>query len=295
MTTAARLDAVITYEPTAEQLTHVVDQLLSLRGHAMVLDNSESGPARERVRLACQSAGIPVVADGTNHGTAYGLNRALARAVDAGLPWLHYLDQDSVLLSGYVEALADLDTVDAHVGAVGARFESSPHETVSAFPPGGVALALSPATFLIASGTAFRTEALLDCDGFDEGMFLDVVDHEICLALRSRGWGLTVDSRRSMGHEIGSGGVTTVRNILVTRHPLWRRRQMWRNSVVLVGRYFRVAPRDCVAHLAVRVVETTSGSWRYRSVGYLSAAIRGIGDAIRSRGPRRGRSSHLQG
>ncbi len=105
---------------------------------------------------------------------------------------------------------------------VGSRYDV--HEDLA--PPPG----LEEVRFLISSGCFFRSTALREVDGFDETFFLDLVDQEICLRLRRRGWRLMRAGDLVLTHTIGEGTGGRVGRIAVRRHPAWRRRLMWRNG-----------------------------------------------------------------
>lgn len=281
---ASRLDCAILFEPRSGEPERVIAGVCDLGGHPVVLDNSETPEARGRVAAAAAAAGVEVLGNGINLGTGAGLNMLIRRAQALELPWLHYLDQDSVPTPGYLDALSELAEVPADVALVGARY-AEPGELAHA----GTG-ALIPVRFVIASGTAMRTAAMVEVDGCDERMFLDVVDHEICLRVRAAGYRIVVDPRRVLSHPIGADAAEVGR-VLVTRHPTWRRRMMWRNSAFLVAGYAPHFPRDCAVHLLARLVETVSGAVRFRRVDFLTSAVAGLLSALVRPARRRGLSA----
>lgn len=288
MTTTKWLACAITYEPTSEQIERVCAQLTLLGGKTVVHDNSVTADSRERVHATCAANGVEVVSAEGNVGSAGGLNNLLSHAAERGLMWLVYFDQDSRLGEGYGECLSRLDECPADVAMVGSRYRH-PREGFPAGPD--PTSAMLETRFVIASGTAMRTSALLEVDGFDRRMFLDVVDHEICMRLRRAGWKLLVDTARVMMHEIGEDSTIVLRRVRISRHPLWRRYQMWRNSITLMRRYVWSYPGECLSHLAVRLVETLGGAVHYREPRYITTAVRGAGAGLFGSSRRQGYSA----
>ena len=266
-----------TFEPSAEQLRSLLSQLRQLSTEPVVFDNSSM--TAQHVEARCLEFGVRYLRSGANVGTAGALNRFLQMAHLEGRNWLLYFDQDSRVSSGYAELVRSaLGLVHARVAMLGSR--------ISQLGDAGRTLNLSnrfnDSNFVIASGTLIRVTALLDVGGFDQDFRLDLVDHEACLRLRSLGWLIAVDQQRVVEHEIGRCSVRIpIIGVRVSRHPWWRRQAMWRNSVVLVKRYFWLSPTICVRHLLGRAVETLAASLYFRDTRYLTTAARGLAEGCR--------------
>lgn len=274
------LACATTYEPTADQIARTVAQLRTLGRQAAVFDNSETPALRSAVRAACESNRVAYLSAGTNVGTAGALNSFVLAALASGVEWLLYLDQDSEVSADYSERLASsIVAANAYgqVALVGSRLVT---KLASDRPPEGGRFRFT--RYMIASGTAMNVAALASVDGFDESMKLDVVDHEICLRLRVHGWRLMIDTSRTLNHEIGTDGQSVVSNLEVAKHPLWRRRLMWRNSVVLCRRYWLQRPAEVARHLVARVMETVSGAFVYRDLHYITSAYLGLREGFGS-------------
>ena len=279
---ASLLVGVITFNPGAEAADRVTRQLSSLSGvgPGVVVDNSTDPDARTLVRDAARARGLPVLGDGVNRGTAGGLNILLALARRQGVDWVLYFDQDSRPSAAYAHVAGQLAGVPTDVAVVGSHYEVDQDVT-----PGA---GLEEVRYLIASGSCYRSEALRQVDGFDEAFFLDLVDHEICLRLRRRGWRLMRAGDLVLTHSIGEGADARIGRVTVRRHPGWRRRLMWRNGWWWL---WREGPRglgEPARSLGIRAAETLVSAGRLRSWGYLTAAVGGTVDAVTLSGRRRG-------
>lgn len=90
---------------------------------------------------------------------------------------------------------------------------------------------------IITSGALCRVSALDDVDGFRSDLFIDHVDHDVCLRLRRRGWFIAIEPSVSMRHSIGAmrrhhvAGMVWVRS---SHHSADRQYYKYRNYVLLV-------------------------------------------------------------
>lgn len=277
----------VTFEPSAEQLEVTCRQLALFWPNCAIVDNSVSSQGRRSVERASTASKIPLVGGGTNTGTSGGLNELVRIASRDGSRWLLYLDQDSRLDDAFVARLASLDSLDPSVAAVGSTYArdraQEPILDSSRWSNDFIRVG-----YVIASGTCWRLDSLLAVGGCDERFFLDLVDHELCLRLRRAGQTILVDRRRRIWHPIGDDSVTGPFGIQSSLHPAWRRRLMWRNSVLLVRRYWREFPSDCCRHMCVRLVETVLGQMRWPGRLYVVQALIGALQGAAASKARRG-------
>lgn len=267
-----------TYEPTAAELTGLMAQFDTLGERGVIFDNTVRPDRASSVRDHCDAAGILYLTCGANIGTAGALNRLLQHAVDSGAKWMLYLDQDSrVVTPSVAESFRQIAEVGDNVALVGSRLVHADGALVQATTPD----IRYNARFVISSGTYMRVSALVEVDGFDEALGLDLADTELCLRIRNRGLMIVSDGALAIRHEIGRGSRTVpLLHIRITRHPLWRRRDMWRNSILLVRRYGHTVPLECFRHLVGRVAETVIGAVVFRDATFLTSAVVGACEGI---------------
>lgn len=268
------------YEPTPQQARALVNQLSRWGARAVIYDNTRTPATARSLHDACTGAGIRYLGGrGDNLGTAGALNQLLKLAEREGAGWLLYFDQDSRISPEYVERTdVLLQGIHDDVALIGSRIvQPGGYEFVSSSD-----IPWREARFVISSGTLMRVSALLAVDGFDELLGLDLVDHDVCLRVRQKGFGIGIDNSRWVQQEIGRDSrLIQILGIRVTRHPWWRRHDMWRNSMILVRRYARTAPSECIRHLLGRVMETIAAAAAFRDVRYLTAAVSGAREGLR--------------
>lgn len=264
----------ITYQPDDVQLQSTIAQMVASGFVPAIYDNSDTPDARARVRHSCERAGVDYLCGGSNIGTAGGLNALCKFAADRGAQVLHYLDQDSIASPSYLDALersVNLLMTSTSVAIVGASVRSTS-------PPGEAGEGPVVASAIIASGMAMRVEVVQKLGGFDQELFLDLVDFDLCFRLRRAGYLVLRDPSRVLDHEVGTSARFLSKRLgwSLTTHPLWRRELMWRNSVIFVRRHWRSFPTACAKHMIVRLVDTLIIGLRTADFNQLLAAGRGI-------------------
>jgi len=202
---------VVAYHPNPEALTRLARAIGAGGAHIVVVDNTPSPvelplpPERSVLRL------------GDNMGIARAQNVGIAYARERGADVIVFFDQDSAIDSAFVPKLVSGLTADKPgvVGAAyfdetrgfeGAAYKLSPH----GYPKqvwGGAAQEPYPVDVRISSGSA-ATAVTFDVVGLmDEDFFIDYVDIEWCLRVRSKGIPIHVDPTVSMKHSIGNQSV----------------------------------------------------------------------------------------
>jgi len=159
------------------------------------------------------------VRDVTNPGLARCYNQALQRAVEAGVPWLMLLDQDTTVTEEYVHEV--LDTAEALgrdqkvVAMVPKLIQGGVICSPIQPPRYGPARAISAEYQGVAegrlhafnSGAVVRVSAVREIGGFPEEFALDYLDHATFTGLQRRGGKLLV-LRSELEHELSSNDQT---------------------------------------------------------------------------------------
>lgn len=272
------LAACITFDPTVDQLRRTVGNLHACSTITAIFDNSESGISRHLVMEVCDQEGVIYLGKGENCGTGAALNTLARLAEERMLQWLLYFDQDSEFDDGYTSALRsclDLVETESRVVVIGSLIQASEPDAPSR---GRRTSRFDIMKYTIASGTIFRVRQARSVGGFDEDLFLDTVDHEFCLRLRALGWVIWRDNERILRHEVGTDSCLIWKRfeVNVSRHPMWRRKLMWRNSLIIFRRYYRRFPLDMLKHLVIRMADTLVSGVVYRDAGYITSALRGV-------------------
>lgn len=278
-----------TYAAEQVQLDRLCAWLDRTGRPSAVFDNSPAASDRARVAATCaRASGIAYLSQGSNCGVAEALNRLLREADRRGAEWLLYFDQDSEPQADFLDlSLSIAESVPSDVVLIGCNIR--PNGGIASDHSAGSPEALDvPAIVdvreIINSGTLMRVAPLVKGGGFDSSFFVDLVDHEVSWRMRRLGFRVVRDLNRTILHSIGTDSVKLpIARISVTRHPWWRRRQMWRNTLVMACRYWRFDPAGAARLVLGRALETVAATIYFRDIGFVTTAVRGICDALTRR------------
>jgi len=103
-------------------------------------------------------------------------------------------------------------------------------------------------TSAITSGCLNNVNILNSCNGFDSRMFIDYVDHEICLRLKTKGYKILLIPTAILYQEVGQISSHDVCGLKIptTNHSPFRRYFLFRNKIYVFKKYFLKFPGWCI-------------------------------------------------
>jgi rhamnosyltransferase len=283
---------IVTHHPRApldESLAMLAPQVSEL----LIVDNGSPAPQLEQLSGAAAGAGATLLPLGANRGIAHALNIGLQQARAHSCPWLATFDQDSLPGASMLEEM--LRAAASHPRAARVALISPVHVDVRL----GVSLGPKKAEreaplwrvlrTAMTSGNLVDVEKVIALGGFEEDLFIDYVDHELCLRLRRYGYEVLEARQVRLPHALGEVSAHRMggRTLRVTHHCAARRYYISRNRLILWWRYARTEGhwvrrdmRSFVTELAGIVLHEQQRLTKLRMV------VRGIRDAVRGvRGP----------
>jgi rhamnosyltransferase len=282
---------VVTADPgpdTARNLSYLAPQVREL----MIVDNGSQPRTFAPIEAAALRLGCATTRFGCNLGVAAALNFALERARHHGFKWLATFDQDSrpssAMLEQMLKVLDDYPDRDQVALVTPVQFEESlgipsiKHVSLKEGPTWRqLPTAISP-------GNLLSVEAALSVGGFDASLFIDYVDHELCMRLRRRGYQILEASHV----RLMQAGQMEVRQLLgkkprISHHPRSRRYYITRNRALLWRTHLFFDPKWVGADMRNFFYDTLAIMLFEKDVpGKLWMMARGLLDAVRNaRGP----------
>ncbi|MEO5643507.1 MAG: glycosyltransferase family 2 protein [Bacteroidia bacterium] len=167
-----------------------------------------------------------------NQGIAQALNIGAASAIKSGFDYLLTMDQDTVLQPGFVSKL--LKAVSLHelkyIGIIAPRY----------FTAGTSDLPITEDVMItMTSGNLLNLEAYKVVGPFMEKLFIDHVDHEYCLRLKTRGYRVVQCNGIVIPHR--PGNVITInfwiKEIEFSSHSPQRTYYYYRNGLYVASLY----------------------------------------------------------
>jgi rhamnosyltransferase len=250
----ATAGVIVTFYPDAD-LDHRVQAIAREVDRLLVVDNSADASVTVKLRETVALYGGSLVAMPTNVGLGRALNYAFSQVAADGYEWAVAFDQDSTPQAGFTAALHKAAAAHSGAAVVGANWfdEARPgtpsrHLHAGVFPlffrRGPAEQDLSDITCVITSGTLFDLRVWRTLGGFDERLFLDLVDTEYCLRARRADYQITVAAAARMTHRRGSK--QPVRLLGRTWWPAFmppsRLYYLFRNRVRVTARHGRSTP-----------------------------------------------------
>lgn len=252
------LAVVVTYHPDASLLAN----LNALRGQVdrvVVVDNGSTNV--EDVEAAATALGCDLILNDANLGIARAFNQGAQRAESEGYQWLATFDQDSQVTPGMVPGLlesAHQQPFGGYIGVVAPlHFDRNTadnyHVPQHLIASEGEWRSLRTT---ISSGSLIPLSVLRQVGGFDEGLFIDFVDHDFCLRCRQRGYLVLENRSYVLTHSLGHISEHTIlgRRIFCSNHSATRRYYMTRNQLEVYRRYAVFDPGWSLRGLADLVV-----------------------------------------
>lgn len=173
-----------------------------------------------------------------NPGLAVALNAGLRHSRERGFAWCLLVDQDTVVHEDLILGLSEAFTACPYrnkIGLLAPNYRS----------PGGGRIAYrqdvvwqSVAT-AVTSGSLLPLAAVEKLGGMREAFFIEGIDIEFCLRLRTAGMHVVATGRALMTHGAGATEERRLfgRTVLVGHHPPWRCFLQYRNLTWILVRY----------------------------------------------------------
>lgn len=277
---------VVTYHPDAQ----FAERLLPLAGEVdrvIIVDNGSGEEERSMLRSLVQPGKVELLANAENLGIATALNQGVRRAASLGYRWVLTMDQDSRarpgMIAGLAEALAACPFRDA-VGLIAANFVDPAFGVL--FARGGRGNAFIEQPTAITSGSLLSLAAFDRAGPFCDDFFIDFVDNEFALRLRSHGYRIIYSGRPLFDHAIGAPKryrLLWMRPASSNHLPL-RRYYITRNRLVTDWNYFIREPRWVMADLYRFLGEAfLMVLFEEKKGAKIAAVFRGAWDAMRGK------------
>jgi rhamnosyltransferase len=257
MVTNSTCAVVITFHPD----TDVLENLSKLRGQVqglVVVDNGSPAAAISLLRIASSQLGFQLVENGENLGIATALNIGVHWAESHSYQWVIFFDQDSAVTDGFMDTMLH-------------AFENSPRgDRLAILVPhyvdkrsGSDLPAISVRTggleTAMTSGTLMRVSSFQQHGKFEEDLFIDAVDYEFSLRLRSNGYFIEECNQAVLLHAPGAPKVhklwgmylfqtanySPVRRYYQERNKVWVARRYWRRFPFFCMKLFVFSLKDC--------------------------------------------------
>lgn len=225
---------IVLFNPEIDRLVDNIEAIYKQVDKLLLVDN-DSKNIEDVEKLAANYANCILIKNKENMGIAYALNQILGYAYENKYDWFLTLDQDSVCAENLIQVyekyieIPDIATItscviDRNFVTEDDFLEDEDYRFV---------------TYCITSGALMNTEICWKCGGWDEKLFIDNVDGDICIKFKRKGYKVLSIHYNGILHEVGHG-----RNVrflwkkdIIYNHPANRQYYMARNQIYVARKY----------------------------------------------------------
>ena len=234
----------VLYNPT-EEIFENIDSYYSDDILLIIVDNTPNPDAKIKNALQQRYKNLLYIENGENLGIATALNIACQKAIEEKCEWILTMDQDSRFLnfSDYKSCLEKLHThKDLALIAANTMWHADQHL------PQNVSCDYVEKFLVITSGNFLNLHYYQEVGGFNDELFIDMVDHEYCLKLQEKQYKIYFLKDILVQHSLGT---LHQRKNLITRkirnkieHSPQRVYYITRNSFYLYKKYKKLFPKE---------------------------------------------------
>ena len=221
---------IVLFNPDINRLKENINAVIVQCTHVYLVDNGSSnvGEVIELLKRYKQSK-FSMVYNPVNQGIAKALNQLAAAAQSDGFEWVLTLDQDSVVPYNIIqefEKYVDRQNIGMLCPVIYDRNKEMAVEEKEGY---------KEIEKCITSGSLLNIKAWSQIAGFDESMFIDGVDFDICYRLRQAGYKILCIENVVLLHELGRIEYRRFLfwKVLVKNHSAFRKFYIARNTVYL--------------------------------------------------------------
>lgn len=218
---------IVTYNPDIDRLIKSINSICNQVEMIYLCDNGSSNISI--IKTLSERYNLSIIVNDNNGGIAKALNQLCSYAFDNGFNWILTLDQDSVCNPYLVNRLSRF--CDNSIAIIGPRIIYEDNEQYSAKKT----QVIEKADWIITSGSLTNLNIWKQLDGFDEWMFIDLVDTDYGIRANRAGYSIIRVNEAEIYHELGDLKCKRLfgRIVYVTNHSAFRIFYQSRNSVYL--------------------------------------------------------------
>ncbi|CEQ10466.1 family 2 glycosyl transferase [[Clostridium] sordellii] len=283
------ISAIVTYNPNLERLKKNIYSISIQVQSLLIVDNGSENINEVEILISDLSKKIgsckfSIIRNEENIGIAAALNQSLYYAKNNGFNWVLTLDQDSIcdknMIKNMIKSYSISESKKIAIIAPNIVDENKKNEIEY------MDSEIEHPTVVITSGSLTNTNIAIAIGGFEEKLFIDYVDHEFCLRLRSKSYDIIKVRNAVLFHELGNIKVHKVfgRERTTTNHSPIRRYYYFRNSIYVHKLYYKQYPNWSKNDI-MREIKTIIGIalFEENKLQKVSYIYKGLKDGIKGR------------
>lgn len=237
---------LVLYNPSGKQISNAV--ALSEHTNVIAVDNSDN-----EIQFVPTTKSLKYIKIGNNKGIATAQNIGIKQAINDRADFILFLDQDSSIEKNQIRDLLNvfikISKRDPQIAALGPLIINK--ETNKEYKNELRDFSFHKVTTIISSGTLCATDIFNKVGGMEDGLFIDVVDHEWCWRCKEMGYNIYMTREVALQHEVGKKSVKIFNTQFIFSAP-FRYYYKYRNSIWMMPRNY--VPRQWKYRTCIRLV-----------------------------------------
>lgn len=231
---------IVTYNPDLIRLKDNISAVELQVERVIVVDNGSTNIGA--IDNLCKEHKAELLCNSENLGIAKALNQLFeyTRSIFGEDSYILTLDQDSVVYPDIIELYSKYVDFDRVASITSLRedrnYSATDYSNQTEY---------SYASKCITSGNLVKLSAWEKIGGFDERLFIDMVDSEFCYRLRLSGYNILQINKVEFVHELGDAFIVKFlgKKRTILNHSAFRKYYIFRNTIYLLRKY-RIARKD---------------------------------------------------
>lgn len=225
---------IVTYNPDPSLFKRVIDAVENQVKRIYIWDNGSKNI--DFIKCLCHDCNITLLSSHKNKGIAYGLNRICEKAKQDGFSWILTLDHDTIISLDYIRNIefykeSQLGIICPDVEYVGMTINKKNNSN-----------RFINVEACMTSGSIMSLQAWENVGKFEEWLFIDSVDNDICYKLRLNGYLVIRDTKFSILHNLGKPicKKKLFFSYIDYQYPAFRIYYIVRNRIYISFKYWRL-------------------------------------------------------
>lgn len=226
------LAGIVTYNPDMGRLNENINAVAGQVSGLIVIDNGSENCCFI-ADLINRHESARLIGNNKNKGIAFALNQIFRYGEDNGFDWVLTLDQDSVVAGDMIDCYVPYCNAASSITSL----RQDRYQCIQTEAP---TKTYEYVKRCITSGNMVKVSAWREAGGFNQKLFIDMVDVDFCFRLIKAGHHILRINQCKLLHEIGNkeGMVQFLGRMHYTgNYPALRKYYIFRNMVYIIRRY----------------------------------------------------------
>lgn len=222
---------IVTFNPDLNRLNDNINAIRPQIDKLVVVDNGSQNV--NKIIELCKSESIDLILNKKNMGIAYALNRICQYATENDCEWFLTLDQDSIVNENLISQYSNF-FAEKNVCIMSCIIKDRNSDIYDIFDT-----EFRDIKICITSGSLCHTKLVNSINRFDDSLFIDLVDLDICERIKKSNLRIIQINYVGLLHEMGRAQNVRVMGKVVTLYneSSFRLKYIGRNSVLLFKKY----------------------------------------------------------